>query len=175
MRRDDLLVCEGNHEVAAIVVAEAEGVVLERFPASGLLPQRRRIYDRHAHLLPADPIDLLANDLLELLRDAEAERFEGPDAGGDLSDESAAQQQLVADELRLAGRGAKRAAEEMRLSHVRDLRRRSVCDRARGTPAPRLAPASAGRGTATLGAKTCRDCNPAHGECDRCVLSSAAP
>ena len=47
----------------------------------------------------ARAILLLADDLLDLLQDAKAERQPGIDSGGGLAHQSRAQHQLVADDL----------------------------------------------------------------------------
>ena len=51
----------------------------------------------------AGAVLLLADDLLDLLEHAEAERQPGVDAGGGLADEPGAQHQLVADDLGVGG------------------------------------------------------------------------
>ena len=83
MERHGLFVRERQHEVAPGAVLEPEH---DRDPdAAAYLPQLRRGQHRREHLLPADRIDLLADDLHDLLVDAPAERQERPQAGADLT------------------------------------------------------------------------------------------
>src|SRR5207244_6606393 len=63
------------------------------------LPQLSGRQDWHQHLLAADRVHLLADDLLDPPVDAPAERHERPQAGTHLADEPAARKQLVADGL----------------------------------------------------------------------------
>ena len=100
---DDLFVRHGERHVGALAVLEAEQLAADRVPAAALLPDLRRLHDRHEHLLAADRIHLLADDLLDLLHDAPAGRQEHVDAGGELAHEAGADHELVAHGLR-AGR-----------------------------------------------------------------------
>ncbi len=93
VERDRLLVRQRQDVVRALTVLEPEDLV--DVVASRLFPQLERCQDGHEHLLAADRVDLLAHDLLDLLVDAPTERQEAPDAGADLADEAAADQQLV--------------------------------------------------------------------------------
>ena len=72
-------------------------------PAAALLPELRRLQHRHEHLLAADGVHLLADDLLDLLHDAPAGRQEHVDAGGELAHEARADHELVAHGLRAGG------------------------------------------------------------------------
>ena len=74
MEMHELLVRVAHHELTAVVVFRAERDGLEHVPSAGLLPQLRRSEDGHLHLLRADPILFLADDLLDLLLHAEPER-----------------------------------------------------------------------------------------------------
>ena len=62
VQRDDLLVRDREHELAVGAVAQLEDDV--DVVAARALPDLRRVQDRHQHLLPADAIHLLADDLL---------------------------------------------------------------------------------------------------------------
>ena len=94
-----------QHDVAAVAVLEPED--LRDVYTARLLPELPGREQRHQHLLRADRVHLLADDVDDLLVDAPAEREEHPHAGGELADEAAAHEQLVADRLRV-GRGSRR-------------------------------------------------------------------
>ena len=100
---DDLFVRHGERHVGALAVLEAEHLVADGVPAAALLPELRRLQHRHEHLLAADGVHLLADDLLDLLHDAPAGRQVHVDAGGELAHEAGADHELVAHGLR-AGR-----------------------------------------------------------------------
>ena len=114
---DELLVRVAHHELAAVVVGRAERDRLERVPAAGLLPGLRGGEDGHLELLAADPVHLFADDLLDSLGHAEAEREPGVEAGGQRARDRRAQHQAVPGCLGLGGRLAQGAAEKQRLSH----------------------------------------------------------
>ena len=101
MERDRLLVRHRQDEVAARPVVQVED--LGDLDPAGRLPQLGGSKHRHEHLLAADRVHLLADDLLDLPVDAPAERHERPDARADLPDEAAADEQLVTDGLRFGG------------------------------------------------------------------------
>ena len=67
----------------------------------------------HEHLLAADRVHLLADDLDDLLVDAPAERQERPQARTDLADEAAAHEQLVARGLGVRRRLAQRRKKKL--------------------------------------------------------------
>ena len=67
--------------------------------AASCLPELGRRQHRREPLLGADRVHLLADDLLDLAVDTPAKRRERPEACGDLPDEAAADEQLVADGL----------------------------------------------------------------------------
>ena len=64
--RDDLFVRHGQGHVRALAVLEAEHLLADGVPAAALLPDLRRLQHRHEHLLAADGVHLLADDLLDL-------------------------------------------------------------------------------------------------------------
>ena len=111
VERDRLLVREREDEVAVVPVAHVEDLG-DPDPA-GRLPQLGGREHRHLHLLPADRVHLLADDLDDLLVDAPAQRHVRPQPGRDLADEAAAHEQLVADRLRVGGRVAQGRQEEL--------------------------------------------------------------
>jgi hypothetical protein len=69
----------------------------------------------HEHLLAADCVHLLADDLDDFLMHPPTERQERPDACGDLPDVPAAHEQLVRDRVGVGGRLAQGRDEELRL------------------------------------------------------------
>ena len=71
------------------------------------------VKDRLEHLLPADRVHLLADDLLDLPVHAPAERQERPQARADLADVAAAHEQLVESRLGVGGRLAQGRKKEL--------------------------------------------------------------
>ena len=111
VERDRLLVRQREDERAAVAVLDLPE--LGNVVAPGRLPELRRRHDRHEHLLPADRVHLLADDLDDLLVDPPTEREERPEAGAHLSDEPAAHEQLVARGLRVGGSVAQGRQKEL--------------------------------------------------------------
>src|SRR4029453_10049822 len=79
--------------------------------AAGALPEVGGREGRHEHLLRADRVHLLADDLLDLPVHPPAERQERPDACADLADEAAADEPLGARRLGV-GRGVAQGRQE---------------------------------------------------------------
>ena len=92
---DDLLVRGAEHELALAAVRDLHqrGAVLGL--AARLLPELGRLERRHQQLLAVGAVDLLADDLLDLAQDAQAQRQEAVDAGRGLLHEAGAQKQAV--------------------------------------------------------------------------------
>ena len=111
VERDRLLVRHREHERAAVAVLDLPE--LGDVVAARRLPELGGRHDRHEHLLRADRVHLLADDLDDLLVDAPAERQERPEAGAHLADEPAAHEQLVAHGLRVGGSLAQGRKEEL--------------------------------------------------------------
>ena len=111
VERDRLLVRQRQDVVGALSILEAKDLLDE--VAAGLLPELERREHRHQHLLTADRVHLLADDLLDLPVHPPAERQEGPHAAGHLADEPAANEELVVDRLRVGGRVAQRREEKV--------------------------------------------------------------
>ncbi len=107
-----LLMRHREDEVAARSVLEL--VDLGRDDAPGLLPELGRRQHRHEHLLGADRVHLLADDLRGVLVHAPAERQERPQACGDLPDVAAAHEELVARGVGIGRIVPKRRDEELR-------------------------------------------------------------
>ena len=97
-KRHRLLVRQRQDEVGGR--ARSSSLKSLRDPvAARLLPELGRREHRREHLLAADRVHLLADDLLDLLVHAPAERQVRPEPRADLADEAAAHEQLVADGL----------------------------------------------------------------------------
>ena len=77
------------------------------------LPQLGGRQHRHQHLLPADCVHLLADDLLDLAVDAPPEGHERPETRAHLADETAAHEELVRHGLRVSGVVAQRRKKEL--------------------------------------------------------------
>ncbi len=90
---DGLLVGHREHELRALAVVQLEQL-LDLDPAR-LAPRLGRLEHRHQHLLAADRVHLLADDLHDPLVHAPARRQPGPHAGAQLPDETGADHQLV--------------------------------------------------------------------------------
>ena len=97
--RDHLLVGGPQAVVAVVPVAEAEQFRAVLLPATRLLPQVARLHHGHEDLLGAGAVHLLADDGGDPLQGEKTERQKGVHAGGELADEAAADQQLVADDI----------------------------------------------------------------------------
>ena len=106
-----LLVRHREDELPVVAVTQLEhfGDVV----AAGRLPELGRSQNGHEELLRPDRVHLLADDPDHLLVDAPTEREKRPDAGADLADESAADEQLVADRLRVGRSLAQRRQEQL--------------------------------------------------------------
>ena len=114
---DHLLVGHGEDHVPVRAVAEAAHLRVDVVPAAGLLPDVGRVHDRHGDLLPADGVDLLADDRLDLVEGAARQRQVAEDPARQLPDEAGPQQQHVAGDFGV-GRGlAQRLAELGAHSH----------------------------------------------------------
>src|SRR4051812_8598307 len=98
---DDLFLGHAEHVGAALAVLDLEELV--DVVAAGLLPQLRRMHDRHEHLPRPDRVHLLADDLLDLAVDTPPCGQERPQTGADLPDEARPHEQLVADRLGVGG------------------------------------------------------------------------
>ncbi len=92
---DHLLVGHGQHHVPPAAVLEPDQLGADLLVAARLLPQLGGMDHRHLHLLPADGVHLLADDLLDSLGDREAERQQGVDARAELPDIAGPHEELV--------------------------------------------------------------------------------
>jgi hypothetical protein len=111
VERHRLLVRERQHEVAPVPVLEMEHD--RDADAAARLPQLGRRQHRLEHLLTADRVDLLADDLHHLLVHPPAEGQERPEPGADLTDEASAHEQLVARCFGVRGRLAQGRKEKL--------------------------------------------------------------
>ena len=102
VRGDGLLVGQREHELRALAVAQLEQL-LDRI-APGLAPRLGRLQDGHQHLLGADRVHLLADDLNRALMDPPAGWQPRPHPGPDLADQAGSDHQLVRDRLRVGRR-----------------------------------------------------------------------
>jgi hypothetical protein len=93
-----------DHEVALMAILQAQQLGAVLLPAPRFLPKLGGLHGRHEQLEGARAIHFFADDLLDLAQTAQAEGCPGVDAGGESADETGAQHQLMADDLRF-GRG----------------------------------------------------------------------
>ena len=94
---DRLLVRHRQHVFGTLPILEPEE--LQDVVAPRLLPELEGGQNRHQHLLAADRVHLVADDLLDLAVHLPAEWQERPHTSRDLPDETAAHEQLVVDGL----------------------------------------------------------------------------
>ena len=116
---DDLLVGHRQDHVAAVAVLEPAQLGPDRVVAAARPPDVGRVDDRHLDLLAADPVLLLADDLLDPVVDALAERQQRVDPGAELADVAGAQQQAMRRHLGIGRVVAKRGEEEVGQAHGR--------------------------------------------------------
>ncbi len=116
---DDLLVGHRQDHLAPVAILEPGQLGADRVVASAGLPDVGRMDDRHLHLLAADPVHLLADDLLDALVDTEAERQQRVDPRSELADIARPQQQAMRRHLRIGGVVAQAREEEVGQTHPR--------------------------------------------------------
>ncbi len=92
---DDFLVGHCQHHVAVGAVLEPAHLRADLVPATGFLPDIRRMNNRHGEFLPADGIHLLADDLHDLCHGTVGKRQVAENARTKRADVTGAQQQLV--------------------------------------------------------------------------------
>ena len=114
---NDLLVRHRKDHVAARAVLEAAHLDADLVVAPGLAPDVRRVDDRHEHLLAADRVHLLADDLLDALLHPESERQEGVDPGSELPDVAGAEKEAMRGHLGVGRILAKGLEEEGAQTH----------------------------------------------------------
>ena len=116
---DDLLVGHRQDHVAAVAVLEPGQLGPDRVVAAARPPDVGRVDDRHLHLLAADPVHLLADDLLDALVDPEPERQQRVDPGAELADVAGPDEQPVRRHLGVGRVVAQGREEEVGQAHPR--------------------------------------------------------
>ena len=114
---DDLLVGHREDHVAAVAILEPGQLRPDRVVAAARPPDVGRVDDRHLHLLAADPVLLLADDLLDPVVDPLAERQERVDPRAELADVAGAQEQAMRRHLGVGRVVAEGGEEELAQSH----------------------------------------------------------
>ena len=117
--RDDLLVGHREDHVALAAVLEPDQLRPDLEVAAALLPDLRRMDDRHLHLLGADPVLLLADDLLDALAGPEAQRQQRVDPRPERADVARPEQQPMGRHLGVGRIVAERREEEVAQAHPR--------------------------------------------------------
>ena len=116
---EDLLVRHPQAEVASGAVLEPEHGLTHVGPASTFLPQVGRVQRRQMELLRPGAVELLADDPGNLEHRALAEREHRVDAGRELADEAAADEEPVRRELGVRRVVAQRGDECLGPAHMR--------------------------------------------------------
>src|SRR4051812_17462212 len=101
-RRYLFLVGRPVQHLAVVAVADAQHLLAVIVVPAALAPQLGRLDRRHQDFLRPGAVLLLADDLLDALQHAQAERQPGIDPGARLPDHAGAQHQAVRGDLRLA-------------------------------------------------------------------------
>ena len=114
---DDLFVGHREDHVPTIPILEPGQLRADGVVAAAGAPDIGRVDDRHLHLLRPDPVLLLADDLLDPVVDALAQRQERVDARPQLADVAGAQQQPVRGHLGIGRVVAERGEEQVGESH----------------------------------------------------------
>ena len=131
--------------VLAVLEVEEDPLGLVTVPATGLDPELLRLEDRQVDFQRARRVHLLADDLGHLPERPEPERRVRVDARGELVDESRAVEELMRDDLGVAGHLAESHEKRLGPAHVaREISRGAVTS-AREASRPRTARAR-GRG-----------------------------
>ena len=100
---EDLLMGHTHRQVAALAIDETEHFLSHEIPASGFLPQRRRMHGWQQELLTADGVHLLADDVLHFGEHSPTEWQQRVVTGVELADEPATDQQPVAGGFCIGG------------------------------------------------------------------------
>ena len=103
----------------AILEVEEDPLGLVAIPATGLDPELLRLEDRQVHFQRARRVHLLADDLDHLLQRPEPERRVRIDARGELVNEPCAVEELMRDDLGVAGHLAERDEKRLGPAHRR--------------------------------------------------------
>jgi hypothetical protein len=116
---DDLLVRHCEDHVASAAILEPEELGADLVVPAALLPQVRRVDDRHLHLLRPDPVHLLADDLLDPLADPESEGQQGVDPRAELAYVAGPHEQAMGLHLGVRRVVAERREEQLGKTHPR--------------------------------------------------------
>jgi hypothetical protein len=114
---DDLLVGHREDHVPAVAILEPRQLGSDRVVAPARPPDVGGMDHRHFDLLAADPIHLLADDLLDSLVDPEAERQERVDPGAELADVTGPEEKPVRHHLDVGGVVAQAREEQSGETH----------------------------------------------------------
>ncbi len=101
---DHLLVGGPVEQLALVAVLDAQHLSAIVVIASGLAPQVGQLQGGHEQLHGPGPVHLFADDLLDLLQHAEAQRQPGVDPGGLLAEHARPQHQPMRHDLRFGRR-----------------------------------------------------------------------
>ena len=116
---DDLLVGHREDHVPAVAVLEPAQLRADRVVAAAGPPDVGRVDHRHLHLLAADLVLLLADDLLDAVTDPLAQREQRIDARAELPQVAAPQQEPMGRHLGVGRVVAERGEEEVGQTHGR--------------------------------------------------------
>ena len=116
---DDLLVGHREDHVPAVAILEPGQLRADRVVAAAGAPDVGRVDDRHLHLLAADRVLLLADDLLDPVVDPLAERQQRVDPRAELADVAGPEEQAMGRHLGIGGVVAQGREEELGESHPR--------------------------------------------------------
>jgi hypothetical protein len=94
--RNHFLVGHGQDHIVSGLVLKAAHFSAHLEPAPGFLPDIGRVDHRHGDLLPANCVQLLAQDRLDPIHRPAGQRQVGEQAGCQLADKTSPQQELVA-------------------------------------------------------------------------------
>ncbi len=100
---DDLFMRGAQAEIPFVPVFEAQQLFPVEVPPAGFFPELCRRGHGHQEFLCSGAVHFVANDLFHLADDTQAEREIGIDAGRDLSNQTGAQHEPVADCFSLTG------------------------------------------------------------------------
>ena len=102
-QREDLLMSHRQQQVGLPAILELDEDPLDVVPAARLLPHLTGVHHREQHLLAADAVHLLADDLLDLVDHPLAEGKQRPGTGHQAAHEAPAHQQAVVGRLGIGG------------------------------------------------------------------------
>jgi hypothetical protein len=118
---DDLLGRRPVDEVALVAVFDPQQLLAVALPAPRLHPQLAGVNGRPEELDGAGAVHLLADDGLELLHGAEAERQIGVNSGGNFADHPGAHHQSLADDVGVGRDFAQGVDEGLAPAHGRGI------------------------------------------------------